>query len=927
MDFDQASTSSSSVIGGAVEQEDPFVSPEMSQPGPAIVEISQDNPEHRFYSRHQSEVDVAHDDRVHGTNQFGFPPHPHVTYGAQPSGLYIPPQRRFTTAIPISYPTTWAHRTPSNSLPPFNTTSSQQFPVFRVHQSVAAMDSAVPFDPSSDPPFLDRAKLFVPRANGVIRIKNIPYGLTLAEVHQFICKHLHSADLIKAHEEGFPIHIIMERSTGKTMDAYIETASTEVAAQAWEHGFGPACMRHPKLGQRHVTVELSDQAELMADLFPRARCVLWNREKFGIPTVVQTNDIYTSGFKGFFTAEEMNGVIRHAEYPQRSPFAMRSFQRTFESTISTLYKFPWYTPDLYTLAQRDLLFKTYMRQLEILIVKVDPGSPIPREVGLDNKLLMDFLFAGMNCTGFSERQKATITEASRRVGPGMQVSRHARNWPFQTLSTDNTMLSDQDIAMWFEVLNLGMMAFHGEGLNFIGIRPYLEVIRDDNGFVYFTYTDLGAELSRKIFARMESKVMKAVMRKGWSVYMRQLGIPGISPEHDTFATAGHNMVVGGAEQNDDGFSDTGIFSDNDRNAIGPALEAHQYTDEERLAAYRKVLADIKREEGAALLGQVDRYSSGNYVMVDDSGTDGGLASGMMGLDLGSTGRVGPKSSGSDHLNPESANFQPSGVSTANLVPPQVWNQTTAVTDDSANVDTAFFGSGIGNGAISPPRISTARQTNVAGPSTLGPAPVFQVPAHVERRAVNITSLDGTPLSFHATNTGSPTTVRRNSLMDQGVMGGATGSPYRQGNAASYSYPATPRRYSDAPVLMPSAGRPSPGHIRNFGMGTNITFGAVGSGSPYSSPNRNTSPARSAVGTPLTSGMGIGMAMGPPPAMMMTPGRTGTSAVGRGGYVDTPRPARQGHTRTQSRSTLSVSETIHEEGGVHDNTVGMQPREY
>ncbi|KIV85137.1 hypothetical protein PV11_00871 [Exophiala sideris] len=927
MDNDQTSTSSSSIVGGAVEQEDPFVSPEMSQPGPAIVERPQDNPEHRFYSRHRGDVNVAHHDRVHGTNQ-SFPPRPHMTSGAQPSASYVIPPRRLTSAIPTSQPMNWAHRTPSNSYPPFNTTFSQQAPVHSFHQPMAAMGSVVAFDPNSDPPFVDRTRLFIPRANGVIRIKNIPYGLTMAEVQQFICKHLHFDDLIKAHEEGFPIHIIMERSTGKTMDAYVETTSTEVAAQAWEHGFGPARMRHPKLGQRHVTVELSDQAELMADLFPRARCVIWNREKFGIPTVVQTNDIYTSGFKGFFTAEEMNGVIRHAEYPQRSPFAMRSFQRTFESTISTLYKFPWYTPDLYTLDQRDLLFKTYMRQLEILTVKVDPGSPIPREVGLDNKLLMDFLFAGMNCTGFSERQKATIAEASRRVGPGMLVSGHARNWPFQTLSADHTMLSDQDITMWFEVLSLGVTAFQSEGHNFIGLRPYLEVIRDDNGFVYFTYTDLGAELSRKIFSRMEAKVMKALMRKGWSIYMRQLGIPGISPEHETFATAGHNMVVGGGEQDDDGFSDTGIFSDNDKNAIGPALEAHEYTDEERLAAYRKVLADIKREEGAALLGQVVRYSSGNYVMVDNAGADAGLAAGMMGLDLTTNRPLGLKPSGNDHLNPESANFQPSGVSASNLVPPQVWNQTAAVTDNSANVDTAFVGSGIGNGAISPPRISTARQTNVAGPGTLGPAPVFQVPARTERRAVNITNLDGTPLSFHATNSGPPTTVRRNSLMEQGLMGGTTGSPLRYGNATSNSYPATPRRYSDAPVLMPSVGRPSPGHIRNFGMGSNVTFGAVGSGSPYSSPNRNTSPARPAVGTPFAQGMGMGMG---PPAMMMSPGRTsvagGTNtAVSRGGYVDTPRPVRQGHTRTQSRSTLSVSETIHEEGNGHDNNIGMQ-REY
>jgi hypothetical protein len=359
------------------------------------------------------------------------------------------------------------------------------------------------------------------------------------------------------------------------------------------------------------------------------------------------------------------------------------------------------------------------------------------------------------------------------------------------------------------------------------------------------------------------------------------------------------------------------------------MQTHEYTDEERLAAYRKVLADIKREEGAALLGQVDRYSYGN----DVADTDAGLGQGMMALDLATSRPIQPQPSDSPHLNPESANFQPQGwnengggVSASNLAPPQVWNKPTATVADSANVDNAFVGSGLGNGAISPPRISTARRVNVAGSSTLGPAPTFQLPARPERRAVNITNLDGTPLSFHAPNTGSPT-PRRNSLMEQALMGGSTGSPHRQGGATTTgatpnSYPATPRRHSDAPVLMPSVGRPSPGHIRNYGMGSTVTFGVVGSGSPYSSPNRAMSPVRSVVGTPLASG--IGMAAG----MMMSPSRAPVTGVatGRGGYVDTPRPVRQGHTRTQSRSTLSVSETITEEGDVHDNTVGKQ-REY
>jgi len=139
----------------------------------------------------------------------------------------------------------------------------------------------------------------------------------MAEVHQFICKHVHPNDLIKPHEDGFPIHIIMERSTGKTMDCYIEIVNPEVAAVAYERGFGLVQCKHPKLGQRHVTVELSSMGALLKDLFPRARSIVWDDEAFGAPKPVETTDPYSSGFRGFFTAEEMAGVVRHAEYPQR----------------------------------------------------------------------------------------------------------------------------------------------------------------------------------------------------------------------------------------------------------------------------------------------------------------------------------------------------------------------------------------------------------------------------------------------------------------------------------------------------------------------------------------------------------------------------------------------------------------------------------
>ena len=61
-------------------------------------------------------------------------------------------------------------------------------------------------------------------------------------------------------------------------------------------------------------IELSTQDALLADLFPRAKSVWWEN---GYPIIIDCDDPYSTGFKGFFTKEELVGLVRHAEYPQR----------------------------------------------------------------------------------------------------------------------------------------------------------------------------------------------------------------------------------------------------------------------------------------------------------------------------------------------------------------------------------------------------------------------------------------------------------------------------------------------------------------------------------------------------------------------------------------------------------------------------------
>ncbi|KAL7359685.1 RRM (RNA recognition motif) superfamily domain-containing protein [Histoplasma ohiense] len=160
-------------------------------------------------------------------------------------------------------------------------------------------------------PFDNGARYSLPPRFGVIKITNIPYAVTKHEILQFLGRNARplTPDL------GCPVHIIMERSTGKTMDCYIEfpTKADAECTLAWVNRSLDTCQT-PKLGNRHVVVRASNQDELLKDLFPRAKNIDWRN---GIPHVRAGIEKYCSGFQGFLTGEEIFCTVRHAEMPQR----------------------------------------------------------------------------------------------------------------------------------------------------------------------------------------------------------------------------------------------------------------------------------------------------------------------------------------------------------------------------------------------------------------------------------------------------------------------------------------------------------------------------------------------------------------------------------------------------------------------------------
>ncbi|KKZ65254.1 hypothetical protein EMCG_08904 [[Emmonsia] crescens] len=339
----------------------------------------------------------------------------------------------------------------ASQLPSDNNTSQQQSVAPATTAKAATMSAAdnSPYGNTINPicypyamPFDNGARYSLPPKFGVIKIANIPYSATKHEILQFLGRNAKplTPDL------GCPVHIIMERSTGKTMDCYVEfpTKAGAECALAWVNR-GLDTLQAPKLGNRHVVVRASNQDELLKDLFPRANNVDW---RDGIPHVRAGREKYCSGFQGFLTGEEIFCTVHHAEAPQRSPFCTKCFQRPYENMISTLYKFPWYATLHYTVEDRNQLFSATLRLIHALVPQVERGKTI----GLDSRLVQELLEAGLSCPVFNDRQKFVLNIAAKNYR--VTASPTARFWPFDTI-TRKPNASEEHVMQYAELIVIG----------------------------------------------------------------------------------------------------------------------------------------------------------------------------------------------------------------------------------------------------------------------------------------------------------------------------------------------------------------------------------------------------------------------------------------------------------------------------------------
>ncbi|KAJ4310910.1 hypothetical protein N0V84_010731 [Fusarium piperis] len=291
-------------------------------------------------------------------------------------------------------------------------------------------------------PFMDGPSSAKPVTYGVIRLKNIPFSTKRAEVVAFIGR---NSKMLNDADE--PVHIIMDRATSKTMDAFVEFQTMEDAIRCAERHHQNAQMgRVSRIGDRPVEVELSSQAALMRELYPLARGVFWDG---ATPNILPpcTREPW-GNFKGFIACEEMVMLVKHVEVPHRSPFSKECPQRPYECLISTLGKFPWFASDFITIAQRGAMYKASFKLIRLLAGAVSRNDD---PVNLNHQLFRRVVASVMKCKGFTTLQKDNIAFLVQMGEPEQRMyhqPQNAHSWVHQYSVTAKPGVP-QDVLDWY----------------------------------------------------------------------------------------------------------------------------------------------------------------------------------------------------------------------------------------------------------------------------------------------------------------------------------------------------------------------------------------------------------------------------------------------------------------------------------------------
>ncbi|ORX60689.1 hypothetical protein DM01DRAFT_1371240 [Hesseltinella vesiculosa] len=237
------------------------------------------------------------------------------------------------------------------------------------------------------------------------KLSNIPWDVSQQDILQFF-SHVQLPPMTSYAQ---PIHILMDRTTGKTLsDAYVEFASMADLQIAIE-------TRHQcSLKGRVVSVMPCEQDELLKAVFPK-----WRGQFHGNVAVPPDEKVVRSmstaaggGNDGscplFVTREEINSLLVVCKN-YKLHFSKKCVERPFENIISIVSKYPWQQADLITGTHRNLVFD----MLRLSIVTLKKNHLVKTHVQVNPTLLDRLVRAGLLCPAFTQQQKSMLLQSAR----------------------------------------------------------------------------------------------------------------------------------------------------------------------------------------------------------------------------------------------------------------------------------------------------------------------------------------------------------------------------------------------------------------------------------------------------------------------------------------------------------------------------------
>lgn len=356
--------------------------------------------------------------------------------------------------------------------------------------------------------------------------------------------------------QKYPIHILMERASGKCLDAWLELPDQITADQVMKrYNSLVDSGKVPRINNRVINLYPSTQGEVMAAIFPRAKDIFWDPVT-GIPIKVRriedAEEKYSASFRGFLTKEELFMTTQHAIVPDRAAFPQKCLQRVFDSIMATIQKYPW-ASHYYTIAERNNLFDAYEKMLRNLLVKVYDQDYIDkngREVGLSEALVNKMTTLGFSCQGFSERQKAIIAADLGKYNIIADLGPFPRCWPFQSLAIPDDV-EDEDLEDWMNLFDHGCFICLGDGPTSFSIDDEILMTRDDARYWIVEQKVVQDEagfdlppkdLTFKEMVRLETNMLNHIINTAWTSYFEARGMRYLIPQREQQATTIHNKM-------------------------------------------------------------------------------------------------------------------------------------------------------------------------------------------------------------------------------------------------------------------------------------------------------------------------------------------------------------------------------------------------